>query len=48
MTLVILLALMTGLCVGLPHHDFDAAEIMLDSLSEAEVSWHLVIISYYF
>ncbi|XP_037783372.1 uncharacterized protein LOC119579542 [Penaeus monodon] len=37
MTLVILLALMTGLCVGLPHHDFDAAEIMLDSLSEAEL-----------
>ncbi|XP_047496971.1 uncharacterized protein LOC125044379 [Penaeus chinensis] len=36
MKLVILLAL-TGLCVGLPHHDFDAAEIMLASLSESQL-----------
>lgn len=37
MTLVILLALMTGLCIALPHQDFDAAEILLDSFSDSEV-----------
>ncbi|ROT76655.1 cyclin B [Penaeus vannamei] len=28
---------MTGLCIALPHQDFDAAEILLDSFSDSEL-----------